>query len=140
MMLLILTAKSTLTLMTKYFALICLSLLLFTACEKDKKCSETFIATAQDVTAPTTGSVNEVIPIDVFYGTTNGCQRFNRFITFKQGNETAIALEILDEGCSCTAIASLKKESYEFTAATPGEYVLKIGSATNFTEINLTIV
>lgn len=123
----------------KYTLLFLFVSLLFTACEKEEECAQRYLANVQDVIAPANGIVNEAIPIAVFFGTSNGCQKFNRFIAKTEGNKITIGTEMLEEGCLCSAVATLQQEIYEFTALAPGDYQLNFNALDSSTEINITI-
>lgn len=65
-------------------------------CEKDD--NENWLdfrnADIIDVEAPTTGAINQEIPIPVSFGITNGCGSFNMFKSFKSNNTTTIDVEV----------------------------------------------
>ncbi|MFT4683232.1 MAG: hypothetical protein ACJAU0_002682 [Flavobacteriales bacterium] len=112
--------------------------LLFTASEKEQECSEKYIARVQSAEGPTTAALNQLIALNVSFGTSNGCQRFNRFYTISAEKEVAIQLEVLEEGCAYTQEALLRSEAFTFGSQEAGEYLLKFQKGTSFVEHTIT--
>ena len=128
-----------------FFVLIFISSLLI-SCDNDNdndkinECIEYEIGYITSIDAPTTGSVNENINIEVNFGVFNGCGRFEKFIETENGNVRTIEVEAKYEGCICTQDAPIRTTNYEFTASNAGEYELNFKSSpTEFITVNLTI-
>ena len=126
-----------------FFILIFISSLLI-SCDKDddknKECIEYEIGNVTTINAPTTGTVNETINIEVNFQVFNGCGRFGKFIETENENVKTIEVEAKYEGCICTQDIPIRTTNYEFTASNAGEYVLNFKSSpTEFITVNLII-
>lgn len=126
-----------------FFVLIFISSLIISCDNDDDKndeCIEYEIGYVTSINAPTIGSVNESINIEVNFGVFNGCGGFGKFIETENGNIRTIEVEAKYEGCICTQDAPIRTTNYEFTASNAGEYELNFKSSpTEFITVNLTI-
>ncbi len=121
-----------------------ISLLLFVifSCSKEQenKCVENRIAYVTSINAPSTGTVNENINIEVSFVVNNGCGNFGKFIETQNGNTKTIEVEARYEGCICTQDIPTRKTNYVFKTQTAGNYILKFKSSpTEFITANLTL-
>lgn len=127
---------------TKLTLLLSSLLLLIMSCSKEPEnnCIENKIAYISSINSPTTGSVNEIINIEVSFGVNNGCGNFGKFIETQNGNTKTIEVEARYEGCVCTQDAPTRKTNYVFKTTISGNYILKFkSSSTEFITANLTI-
>ena len=96
---------------------------------EEEDCMETQRAYVGGINSPSTGKVNEIIDIDVYFGVYNGCGGFSKFITTTTGNTKTIGLEVVYAGCLCYQNAPLLAETYEFKATESGIYYLNFISS-----------
>lgn len=108
--------------------------------DKNSECVEYEIGYVTSVNAPTTGTINEAIDIEVNFGVFNGCGGFGKFIETENGNVKTIEVEAKYKGCICTQDVPIRTTHYVFTAKNKGEYELNFKSSpTEFITVNLTI-
>ncbi|MFI2742756.1 hypothetical protein ACG2LH_08455 [Zhouia sp. PK063] len=116
---------------------------LVSSCDSDDKndeCIQNEIGYVTTLTAPSSGSVNETINIEVNFRVFNGCGKFGKFMETENGNTRTIEVEAKYEGCNCTQDAPIRTTNYEFVANSPGNYTLKFKSSpTEFITVNLVI-
>jgi len=103
-------------------------------------CLENIFAGVSDVIAPSTGTVDETITVQVEFGVGNGCGQFGRFIETQNGNSRTVEVEARYEGCICTQDAPIRTVNYQFIPKTAGIYELKFKSnSTEFVTVNITV-
>ncbi len=108
--------------------------------DEENECIEYEMSYVTSVDAPTSGTINESINIEVNFGVYNGCGGFGNFIETTNGNVRTIEVEAKYEGCICTQDAPIRAATYEFIATNSGDYELKFKSSpTEFITVNLTI-
>lgn len=91
----------------KFILLIAMSIIgLTTSCskddEKEHQCISNKVEYVTSIDSPTTGSVNEMITIEVNFRVFNGCGRFGKFIETENVNSRVIEVEAKYVGCICT--------------------------------------
>ena len=127
----------------KKIILILIVLVVTFGCDKNKEednCLEYRTASVTDVNAPTSGTVNEDINIEVFFIVINGCGNFSKFIEVENGNSTTIEIQAKYEGCFCTDGIETRSENYIFNTQNAGNYEFKFKSSeTEFITVNITI-
>ncbi|WP_044403948.1 hypothetical protein [Lacinutrix sp. Hel_I_90] len=108
--------------------------------EEDKECITNKTEYVTSVDSPDTGTVNQLINIEVKFRVINGCGGLGKFIETDNGNTRTIAVEAKYEGCFCTQVIATRTVNYEFIPSNPGDYELKFKSSpTEFITVNLTI-
>ena len=116
----------------------------FSCTENDKREEDCFSSESAYVTSinsPTTGTVNEIINIEVtFAAGSSSCYRSAEFIETSIENSRSIEIEAKYEGCICTLDFVHETITYQFTASNVGDYELNFKSSpTEFITTNLTI-
>lgn len=108
--------------------------------EKENACISSQTEYVTSINSPTTGSVNEMINIEVNFRVFNGCGGFGKFIEAENENSRIIEVEAKYVGCICTQDAPIRSTNYEFQVSQAGEYELNfISSPTEFITVILTI-
>lgn len=119
----------------KYYIIILLALIGFVSCNNDdsndNNCIEQEIAYVTSVNAPTTGSLNENIEIEVNFDLKNSCGSFKDFIESIEGNSRTIEVNSIYEGCICLQVIKSETITYAFKVSSPGDYELKFKSGEN---------
>lgn len=83
------------------------------------------------VEGPSTGRVDEAVPLTVSFGAINGCGQFSRFIETGSGTTRTVHVQARYAGCICTQVAPTLQTTYTFKAAQPGVYEIKFWKADN---------
>ena len=116
----------------KYYIIILLALVSFVSCNKDDSgnndCVEQETAYVTSVNAPSTGSINETIAIEVNFDLKNSCGYFKDFIERIDGNSRTIKVNTEYNGCICLQVIKSETVNYIFKASTSGDYELKFKS------------
>ena len=87
-----------------------------------KSCIQYKNAAVTKIEGPTSGNVNQVLNLTVFFGCFNGCGQFGSFEQTTTGNLTTINVIAKYEGCICTQDAPIRQTVYNFKATEPGVY------------------
>ncbi len=133
--------------MKKDFNILLISIMTFglsISCNKDDDNKEECITNNTEyitsVDSPETGTVHQVINIEVKFRVSNGCGGLGKFIEMNNGNTRTIEVEAKYEGCICTQDAPLRMVNYEFIRTNTGNYELKFKSSpSEFITANLSI-
>jgi hypothetical protein len=120
-----------------------LILVITLGCDKnkvDEDCIEYRTAFVRNVTAPSNGTTNNDIPIEVSFTVINGCGNFSEFLETRNGNNKSIEVQTKYEGCICTQAVETLSVIYVFNEQTTGFYELIFRSSdTNFISVSITI-
>jgi hypothetical protein len=133
--------------MKKDFNILLISIMTFglsIRCNKDDGNKEVCITNNTEyitsVDSPETGTVHQVINIEVKFRVSNGCGGLGKFIEMNNGNTRTIEVEAKYEGCICTQDAPIRTVNYEFIPTNTGNYELKFKSSpSEFITANLSI-
>ena len=109
------------------------SLFLLLSCNNDDDSSDDNCITFQrafisEVNAPTTGTLNQPIDIEVIFQVNDGCGGFNKIIETDNGNSKIIEVDAKYEGCFCTLAIETITHDYTFTPTNTGVYLLEFKS------------
>ena len=118
----------------KKIVLITIMFVVALSCEKNEEnenCLEYKNSFVLNIDAPSNGTVNEDIIIEVFFSVINGCGNFNKFIEVENGNTTTIEVQAKYEGCFCTHAVETRSINYIFSTQTAGDYEFKFKSGEN---------
>ena len=129
----------------KYYIIILLALISFVSCDKDdasnNDCVEQETAYVTSVNAPSTGSLNENIEIEVNFDLKNSCGSFKDFFESIEGNSRTVEVNSIYEGCICLQVIKSETITYAFKVSSPGDYELKFKSGEDeFIIVVITIV
>jgi hypothetical protein len=106
----------------------------------DQVCLSYEQAPVLSANVPTTGNVNQVIPIAVNFIIHNGCGGFGTITETNSGNTKTITLKAKYEGCFCTQVMGNIQTTYNFTATTTGIHTIKfLQPDGNFLTYSITI-
>jgi hypothetical protein len=133
--------------MKKDFNILLVSIMTFglsISCNKDDGNKEECITNNTEyitsVDSPETGTVHQVINIEVKFRVSNGCGGLGKFIEMNNGNTRTIEVEAKYEGCICTQDAPIRTVNYKFIRTNTGNYELKFKSSpSEFITANLSI-
>lgn len=116
----------------KYYIIILVALVSFVSCDKDDSsdndCVEQQLAYVTSLNAPSTGSINERVEIEVNFDLKNSCGNFKDFIESIDGNSRTIQVNAEYDGCICLQVIKSETVTYTFKASTSGDYELKFKS------------
>ncbi|MGO3183020.1 MAG: hypothetical protein ACTIJ9_09335 [Aequorivita sp.] len=119
----------------KYYVIILLVLVSFLSCDKndsnDNDCMEQEIAYVTSINAPSTGTINKTIEVEVDFDLKNSCGSFKDFTESINGNSRTIEANAEYDGCICLQVIKSETITYAFEATTPGDYELKFMSGEN---------
>jgi len=106
------------------------ALVVIIACNKkdDDNCLEYKSSFVVSVNAPSSGSINEDINVEIQF-LIGGCEKFNEFKESTYENTITIEVFIKHEGCICPDVAASTQGNYVFNSPTPGDYELKFKSS-----------
>ena len=131
--------------MNNRFIIIGLLVTLFFSCDDNEDdnnddCLSYKTAYITSVEAPATGTVNEVVNIEVNFQVTNGCGNFEKFIETTNDNIKTIEVEAKYEGCICTTDIPIRTVTYQFLTQDSGNYELRFKSSdSEYIIVNLSI-
>lgn len=116
----------------------------FTSClgdsDNENECYDAIYVGVNDVTGPTTATINQPITLDVKFNVVNSCGSFQAYYEEATNtNEKTITVLAKYLGCDCDQGIVEKTIPYTFTATATGTYVLKF-KITNTTFKTMTIV
>ncbi len=128
----------------KYYIFTVIVFAALIGCTKENSndtCVEEEFAYATNVQAPSTGTINQDVEIEIDFNIKNSCGNFNGFKESAQGNSRIIRVSTLYEGCRCLQVVEKKTATYIFNTSVPGDYELKFVSAEgDYIVVELTIV
>ena len=125
----------------KQFSLSLLTLLLL-SCQTDGEgeCVTYGQASTVGIEGPTTGRLDEVLPLVVSFSVNSGCGQFDRFTETGTGTARTVQVQALYAGCVCTTNVPIRQTTYTFKAAQPGVYEVKFWkSDTDFVTHTVTV-
>ncbi len=88
-------------------------------------------ANVEQVNGSHSGTVNQIIPIEISFWCTDGCGQFGNFEQVTNGDTTNINIVAEYRGCVCTQDLPLRNTIYQFTRNTPGIYTLSFRFSTD---------
>lgn len=91
----------------------------------DQVCISYEQAPVLSANVPTSGNVNQVIPITMNFEVRNGCGGFGSITETNSGNTKTITVKAKYEGCFCTQVIGNIQTTYNFTATTTGIHTIK---------------
>jgi PBP1b-binding outer membrane lipoprotein LpoB len=118
----------------KLFLLICLSGLLITGCAKEEECNSSTFENISVLSAnvPSTGLVNQDIPIDISFQFGNSCFEFDSFQEIVEGNTRIIKVIARYNHCNyCSQGIISNKKTYSFRTSSPGNYTFNFSQGGN---------
>lgn len=106
----------------------------------DQVCISYEQAPVLSANVPSSGNVNQVIPIPVVFVVHNGCGGFDSITETSSGNTKTIIVKAKYEGCLCTQSIGNIQTTYNFTATTTGIHTIKFLKADgNFLTYSISI-
>jgi hypothetical protein len=91
----------------------------------DQVCISYRDASVISATVPSSGNLNQVIPINLTFQTLNGCGSFGSINETNSGNTKTLKVKAKYEGCFCTQNIGNIQTIYNFTATTTGTHTIK---------------
>ncbi len=88
-------------------------------------CLEYVHAPVTSANVPATGTVNQAIPISLFFTVFNGCGSFGNITETNSGNTKTITVKAKYEGCFCTLPVFNLNSNYNFIATSLGIHTIR---------------
>lgn len=106
----------------------------------DQVCISYEHANVISANVPTSGNLNQTIPINITFGIYNGCGGFGNITETNSGNTKTITVNAKYEGCYCTQVIGEVQTTYNFIPTTTGNHIIKFLQPNgNFLTYNINI-